>query len=71
MLRREIERGLMAVALGASGKPDELVQVMNDDPKQVVDDLSAYSKIREAAVRDGVDGMPPLPSGLQRSGSWM
>ena len=60
-LRRKIERGLMAVDLGATFAAEDLARAMNDDPKQVVGDLAAYGRIREAAVRDEMDGMPPLP----------
>ena len=59
-LRRRVEAGLVAAQLRPSSSKDLYAAV----PDVSAEDFAAYSAMRAEAVRQGLEGMPPLPESL-------
>jgi hypothetical protein len=63
-LRRRIELGFLLCQFRTAPTIRELARMLREEPTQVAGDLTAYVKMREAAIRDGMGGFPALPEGL-------
>jgi len=61
-LRRQVETGLVAVQL----RPASIEQLYDAGPEasKVEADLAAYAVMRAEAAKQGLEGMPALPEGL-------
>jgi hypothetical protein len=61
VLCRRIELGFLVPQFQRAPTIRELARMLKEEPEQVEGDLTAYLKMREAAIRDGMDGFPALP----------
>ena len=66
LLARRAFTGLTAARLPDLQSATQLALFIEEDPSQVADDLAAYEAMQEAAVHDGMQGLPALPSALER-----
>jgi hypothetical protein len=64
ILRRRIELGFVLSQVRTAPSIRELATLLGASPKQLAGDLTAYQKMRDAAIRDGMGGFPALPAGL-------
>ena len=64
ILRRRIELGIIASQI--SSNVDELAKVMFKDRAEIISDINEYSRIFTEAQKQGLEGMPELPIGLQK-----
>jgi hypothetical protein len=64
VLRRRIELGFLLAQFQRAPTIPELACILKEKPTQVAGDLTAYVKMREAAIRAGMEGFPALPEGL-------
>ncbi len=64
VLRRRIELGFLLSNFWKAPTIRELARMLKEEPAQVASDLKAYLKLREMAIRDGMEGFPALPEGL-------
>jgi hypothetical protein len=62
-LRRQVETGLVAAQLRPVSI-EELYDAVPEEASKVEADLAAYAAMRAEAAKQGLEGMPALPEGL-------
>jgi hypothetical protein len=65
LFERRAFTGLTAARLSDLQSAAQLAQFIEEDPLLVAEDLAAYDAIQQAAERDGIHGLPALPSALK------
>ena len=68
-MRRRVELGLLVGQVPEIKTVDDLVKATRGGRAEVVEDLAVYGKLQVESVKQGMDGMPPLPKYLVQPSS--